>query len=79
MLPFVDKTQEAVNGEVTLKLYKGNMINEGVTSPNSLYSEDFATFDADEVYNQADSAGFINLFGLPIKVRAILEAERGNK
>ena len=76
---FVDKTQEAVNGEVTLKLYKGNMINAGVTSPNSLYSEDFATFDADEVYNQADSAGFINLFGLPIKVRAILEAERGNK
>ncbi len=76
---FVDKTQEAVNGEVTLKLYKGNIINAGVTSPNSLYSEDFATFDADEVYNQADSAGFINLFGLPIKVRAILEAERGNK
>ena len=76
---FVDKTQEAVNGEVTLKLYKGNIINAGVTSPNSLYSEDFATFDADDVYNQADSAGFINLFGLPIKVRAILEAERGNK
>ncbi len=76
---FVDKTQESVNGEVTLKLYKGNMINAGVTSPDSLYSEDFATFDADDVYNQADSAGFINLFGLPIKVRAILEAERGNK
>ena len=76
---FVDKTQEAVNGEVTLKLYKGNMINAGVTSPNSLYSEDFATFDADDVYNQADSAGFINLFGLPIMVRAILDAERGNK
>ncbi|NMP38081.1 MAG: argininosuccinate synthase [Clostridiales bacterium] len=73
---FVDKTQETVTGDVTLKLYKGNMINAGVTSPYSLYSEDFATFDADEVYNQKDSAGFINLFGLPLKVKAILEAER---
>ncbi|NLA76672.1 MAG: argininosuccinate synthase [Clostridiales bacterium] len=76
---FVDKTQETVTGDVTLKLYKGNMINAGVTSPYSLYSEDFATFDADEVYNQKDSAGFINLFGLPLKVKAILEAERDNK
>ncbi len=73
---FVDKTQETVTGDVKLKLYKGNIINAGVTSPYTLYSEDFATFDADEVYNQKDSAGFINLFGLPIKVRAILEAER---
>ncbi|MBR2956724.1 MAG: argininosuccinate synthase, partial [Clostridia bacterium] len=73
---FVDKTQETVTGDVKLKLYKGNMINAGVTSPYTLYSEDFATFDADEVYDQKDSAGFINLFGLPIKVRAILEAER---
>ncbi len=73
---FVDKTQETVTGDVKLKLYKGNMINAGVTSPYSLYSEDFATFDADEVYDQKDSAGFINLFGLPIKVKAILEAER---
>ncbi len=73
---FVDKTQENVTGDVKLKLYKGNMINAGVTSPYTLYSEDFATFDADEVYDQKDSAGFINLFGLPIKVRAILEAER---
>ncbi len=76
---FVDKTQETVTGDVKLKLYKGNMINAGVTSPYTLYSEDFATFDADEVYDQKDSAGFINLFGLPIKVRAILEAERNNK
>ncbi|MDD7193986.1 MAG: argininosuccinate synthase [Clostridiaceae bacterium] len=73
---FVDKTQETVTGDVKLKLYKGNIINAGVTSPYTLYSEDFATFDADDVYNQKDSAGFINLFGLPIKVRAILEAER---
>ena len=75
---FVDKTQERVTGDVKLKLYKGNMINAGVTSPYTLYSEDFATFDADEVYNQKDSAGFINLFGLPIKVKAILDAERDN-
>ncbi|MBQ6708615.1 MAG: argininosuccinate synthase, partial [Clostridia bacterium] len=76
---FVDKTQETVTGEVKLKLYKGNMINAGVTSPYSLYSEEFATFDADEVYDQNDSAGFINLFGLPIKVKAILDQERNNK
>ena len=76
---FVDKTQETVTGDVTLKLYKGNMINAGVTSPYTLYSEEFATFDADEVYNQKDSAGFINLFGLPIKVKAILDAEREGK
>lgn len=70
---FVDKTQENVTGEVKLKLYKGNMINAGVTSPHSLYSEEFATFDADNVYNQKDADGFINLFGLPIKVKALLE------
>lgn len=76
---FVDSTQQTVTGDVKLKLYKGNMINAGVTSPYSLYSEDFATFDADEVYNQKDSEGFINLFGLPIKIRAILDAERNQK
>ncbi len=70
---FVDKTQETVTGDVKLKLYKGNIINAGTTSPYSLYSEEFATFDADEVYNQNDSAGFINLFGLPIKVKALIE------
>ncbi|MEG1614931.1 MAG: argininosuccinate synthase, partial [Oscillospiraceae bacterium] len=70
---FVDKTQETVTGDVKLKLYKGNIINAGVTSPYSLYSEEFATFDADEVYDQNDSAGFINLFGLPIKVKALIE------
>ncbi|MCR5523947.1 MAG: argininosuccinate synthase [Clostridia bacterium] len=76
---FVDKTQENVTGDVKLKLYKGNIITAGVTSPYTLYSEEFATFDADDVYNQKDSAGFINLFGLPIKVRAILDSERKNK
>ena len=67
---FVDKTQENVTGDVTLKLYKGNMITAGVVSPYSLYSEEIATFDEDHVYDQKDSAGFINLFGLPIKVAA---------
>ena len=67
---FVDKTQETVTGEVKLKLYKGNIINAGVTSPYSLYSEEIATFDEDDVYDQTDAKGFINLFGLPIKVKA---------
>ena len=76
---FVDKTQETVTGEVKFKLYKGNIINAGTTSPYSLYSEEFATFDADEVYDQNDSAGFINLYGLPIKVKALLDQNRNNK
>lgn len=73
---FVDKTQETVTGDVCLKLYKGNMINAGVSSPYSLYSEEIATFSEDEVYNQADANGFINLFGLPIKVKAMLDAQK---
>ncbi|MGI6744741.1 MAG: Argininosuccinate synthase [Firmicutes bacterium ADurb.Bin300] len=76
---FVDKTQENVTGDVRLKLYKGNIICAGVSSPYSLYSEAFATFNEDEVYNQADSEGFINLFGLPIKVKAILQKEWNKK
>lgn len=76
---FVDKTQETVTGDVKLKLYKGNIINAGVTSPYTLYSEAFATFDEDDVYDQTDSAGFINLFGLPIKVKALLDAQREGK
>lgn len=72
---FVDSTQDAVNGDVRLKLYKGNMINAGVTSPNSLYSEEIATFDEDHVYNQFDAEGFINLFGLPTKVKALSEGK----
>ena len=70
MSAFVDSTQQTVTGDVKLKLYKGNIIDAGVTSPYSLYDEEIATFDEDEVYDQNDSAGFINLFGLPIKVRA---------
>lgn len=74
---FVDKTQETVTGEVKLKLYKGNIINAGVTSPYSLYDENIASFGDDEgAYDQADSAGFINLFGLPIKVKAQLDKKR---
>ena len=73
---FVDSTQETCTGDVKLKLYKGNIINAGVTSPYTLYSEEFASFGEDDVYNQADSAGFINLFGLPIKVKAMLDEGR---
>ena len=69
---FVDSTQQTVTGKVKLKLYKGNIIKAGVWSDYSLYSEELATFDEDNVYNQADSAGFINLYGLPITVRARL-------
>ena len=67
---FVDTTQETCTGDVKLKLYKGNVILASVTSPFSLYDEEIATFDEDEVYDQNDSAGFINLFGLPLKVQA---------
>jgi len=69
---FVDKTQEYVTGDVTLKLYKGNVFPASITSPYSLYSEEIATFDEDDVYDQNDSAGFIALFGLPAVVRANL-------
>ena len=71
---FVDKTQEKVTGKVRLKLYKGNMINAGVWSPNSLYSEEIATFGESD-YNQQDADGFINLFGLPTKVAAMVEGK----
>ena len=71
---FVDKTQEKVTGSVKLKLYKGNMINAGVTSPYSLYSEAIATFGESD-YNQADATGFINLFGLPIQVQAMVDGK----
>lgn len=71
---FVDKTQETVTGTVKLKLYKGNLIPAGMTSPYSLYDENIASFGEDHnMYNQADSAGFINLFGLPIKVQAMMK------
>ncbi len=73
---FVDSTQETCTGTVRLKLYKGNCIVAGVKSPFSLYSEDFATFNEDEVYNQKDAEGFINLFGLPLQVRAMLLGDK---
>ncbi|MBQ8893891.1 MAG: argininosuccinate synthase [Clostridia bacterium] len=77
IMAFVDSTQETVTGDVKLKLYKGNMILAGVTSPYSLYDPEIATFDEDEVYDQKDSAGFINLFGLPVKVNAKMRKKNG--
>ncbi|MPN21368.1 Argininosuccinate synthase [bioreactor metagenome] len=68
----MDSTQRTVTGTVRLKLYKGNIINAGATSPYSLYSENIATFGESD-YDQMDSKGFVNLFGLPIKVRAMME------
>lgn len=72
---FVDSTQQTVSGNVKLKLYKGNIIDAGVTSKYSLYDEDTATFDEDQVYNQYDANGFINLFGLPIKIQAMKKSK----
>jgi len=74
---FVDKTQRTVTGTVRMKLYKGNCTPAGVISPYSLYDEELATFGEDEVYSQADAGGFINLFGLPLKVRALMEKKAG--
>ncbi len=79
ILAFVKTTQKTVTGDVTLKLYKGNMINAGVTSPYSLYDPEIATFDEDEVYDQAESAGFINLYGLSAKVYAKMKAKNNIK
>ena len=74
---FVSKTQETVTGDVKLRIYKGNVTSAGVTSPHSLYSENIATFDDDGgAYSQKDSEGFINLFGLPIKVKALLDQKK---
>ncbi len=72
---FVDKTQERVTGTVKLKLYKGNIINAGTWSPYSLYSEEIATFGESD-YNQKDAEGFINLYGLPIQVQAIVDGKK---
>ncbi|WP_066637994.1 argininosuccinate synthase [Desulfolucanica intricata] len=74
---FVEKTQRTVTGTVRMKLYKGNCIPAGTKSPYSLYNEELATFGRDEVYSQQDAAGFINLFGLPLKVRAMMEKKTG--
>ncbi len=74
---FVSKTQETVTGDVKLRIYKGNISSAGISSPNSLYSGDIATFDDDGgAYSQKDSEGFINLFGLPIKVKALLDKKK---
>ncbi len=76
---FVAKTQEHVTGKVRIKLYKGNMIKAGAWSDWSLYSEEIATFGEDNVYDQKDSKGFINLWGLPISVQAAVAAKNKNK
>ena len=76
---FVESTQQNVTGKVRMKLYKGSVTGAGTQSPYSLYSEDFATFGVDEVYNQKDAAGFINLFGLSLTVRAMLFGEQAKK
>lgn len=73
---FVDKTSETVNGTVKLKLYKGTITSAGISSPDTLYSEQIASFGEDDSYDQNDSAGFINLFGLPIKVKAMADAKK---
>jgi len=75
---FVDKTQERVTGSVRLKLYKGNIINAGVSSEYSLYNENLASFGESD-YDQRASEGFINLFGLPIKVKALLDESSGQQ
>ena len=73
---FVEETQEYVTGTVNLRLYKGNIILNGMESEYSLYSEDFSTFEEDTVYNQKDAEGFINLFGLPVKIEALLRNKK---
>jgi argininosuccinate synthase len=72
---FINVTQRHMTGSVRLKLYKGNIILVGRKSPFSLYREDFATFGEEDVYNQQDAEGFIKLFGLPLKVEALLKSE----
>ena len=74
---FVDDTQKVVTGEVKMKLYKGNCTPAGTTSPFSLYDEEIATFEEDDVYNQAEAGGFINCFGLPMKVNAQMKKRNG--
>ena len=73
---FIEKTQEHVTGDVTLELYKGNLINAGVSSPYSQYFEELATFGEDHIYDQKDSEGFINLFGLSIRMNALAKQQK---
>ncbi|MCL2198851.1 MAG: argininosuccinate synthase [Defluviitaleaceae bacterium] len=79
LMAFVNKTQETVTGTVKLKLYKGNIIPAGSSSPNSLYSENLASFTTGDLYDHKDAQGFINLMGLPITVRALMQQQRGAK
>lgn len=72
---FVQETEKSISGTVRLKLYKGQAMLVGRRSPHSLYREDYVTFDEDDVYNQSDAEGFIRLFGLPLKVEALLREE----
>ena len=72
---FADKTQETVTGTVKLKLYKGNIITSSITSPESLYSEELVTFGESD-YDQSQAGGFINIWGLPMKVQALKEQGR---
>ena len=74
---FVDSTQRTVTGTVRLRLYKGNIMSAGAKSKYSLYNKEYVTFEEDDVYNQADGTGFINLFGLPLKVRALMQEKTG--
>ena len=76
---FVEETQKTISGWVKLKLYKGNVIVAGRYSPHSLYREDFATFGQEDVYDQADAEGFITLFGLQMKVKAMMEVSDGGR
>ncbi|HWR30110.1 MAG TPA: argininosuccinate synthase [Negativicutes bacterium] len=76
---FVNETQQTVTGTVRVKLYKGNIMSAGAKSPYSLYNEGFVTFGRDEVYNQQDAEGFINLFGLPLKIRALMMQKEAKK
>ena len=75
----METTQEYVTGEVTFKLYKGNIIKQGTTSPYSLYNESIASFTTGDLYDHHDAEGFINLFGLSLKVRAMKQAEAEKK
>ena len=80
LIAFVKSTQEVVTGEVKFKLYKGNIIKAGTTSPFSLYSESLASFTTGDLYDHHDASGFITLFGLPCKVRAmVLQQAEKNK
>ena len=78
---FVESTQKYVTGEVKMKLYKGNIIKAGTTSPYSLYNESLASFTTGDLYDHHDADGFITLFGLPLKVRAMMlqEVEKNQK